>query len=683
VICRRNDRDVDVDNGTRGTVRAVHRAKIVIETDARTIRVLPAAYVAEHVEHAYALTGHGMQGATVEWAGVVAVPHELTRGWSYTALSRARARTRLFVQGEGEAWAHHELARRDEHAPGEREEKPTAEQLAASVARYMRTRDDENLAVEQLPAPATAHRADELEPARQAEPADGEAGAERAEPEVPALPTLGDFASLTERLRTLEAQLASLANPDVERLLAMERRERALIAHHDELAQRLRSLPEPPRLGRDPYAVERRGLQRAITGAQQELAGLRALRGRLEHETGPLTEVLAERAGLRERVADLQERRRGVRERLIAAQVARPPAWARTLLGDPPRQASARRIYERALAAVAGYRLDHQIIGPDPLGAAPDDPFAARDRRQAAAAVERAQQRLGLTAATQRTPSPAVPYRHRSALGEQRTRALEALLPEASERASSLPREHLAKLLDAGEKALRALDTRAAGRTLRLEQQLHEHQELARQETERARALDDQAQTLGWRQRAERQTLLDTATALRAQVDRHHADIKRIDLELARLRATGRHPDQWLAHHAHAAAHALAAEAEHERRHRTEIDRRAQRAAHHPPPHIRELLGEPPATGAKLTRAWQQLAVALERHRLQHGIDIERDGPLGHPAHRPRDAAIAYRHDRDRLARQIARLRRQQGLDPHPQIPDPATRRAPGHGPDR
>jgi conjugative relaxase-like TrwC/TraI family protein len=683
VICRRNDRDVDVDNGTRGTVRAVHRTKIVIETDARTIRELPADYVAGHVEYAYALTGHGMQGGTVEWAGVVAAPHELTRGWSYTALSRARARTRLFVQGEGEAWAHHELARRDEHAPGEREEKPTAEQLAATVARYMRTRDDEDLAVEQLPAPATAHRADELEPARQAEPADGEAGAERAEPEVQELPTLRDFASLTERVRTLEAQLASLATPDVERLLATERRERALIAHDDELAQRLRSLPKPPRLGLDPYAVERGGLQRAITGAHQELVGLRALRGRLEHQTGPLTEVLAERAGLRERLADLQERRRGVRERLIAADVARPPAWARTLLGDPPRQASARRIYERALAAVAGYRLDHQIIGPDPLGATPDDPLAARDRRQAVAAVERAQQRLGPTAATQRTPSPAVPYRHRRALGEQRTRALEALLPEASERASSLPAEHLAKLLDAGEDALRALDTRAAGRTLRLEQHLHEHQQLARQETERARALDHQAQTLGWRQRAERQTLLDTATALRAQVDRHHADIKRIELEVARLHATGRHPDQWVAQHAHAAAHALAAEAEHEHRHRTEIDRRAQRAAHDPPPHIRELLGEPPTTGAQLTRAWQQLAVALERHRLHYGIDIQRDGPLGHPAHRPRDAAIAYGHDRDRLARQITRLRRQQGLDPHPQIPDPATRRAPGHGPDR
>jgi len=93
VICRNNERDLDVDNGTRGTVRHVSEQAIVIETDAHTVRDLPAGYVAEHVEHAYALTGHGMQGGTVEHAVVVASAQDLTRGWSYTALSRARGET--------------------------------------------------------------------------------------------------------------------------------------------------------------------------------------------------------------------------------------------------------------------------------------------------------------------------------------------------------------------------------------------------------------------------------------------------------------------------------------------------------------------------------------------------------------------------------------------------------------
>jgi hypothetical protein len=303
VICRRNDREVDVDNGTRGTVRAVHRTTVVIETDAHTIRELPGAYVAGHVEHAYALTGHGMQGATVEWAGVVAAPHELTRGWSYTALSRARTRTRLFVLEEGEAWAHHELARRDEHAHGEREDKPTPDELAARVARYMRTRDDEDLAVEQLPAPAGVGRAGELEPVHAAAPSDEELGAERAVPEVPAPPSLADVQALNDRLTVLEAQLASLQTPELERLRAAARRERALIAHHDELAERLARLPAPGRVRRDPRAVERHGLEQAIIGAQRELAGLRAVRARLEREVGPLDELLAERAALHEAIA--------------------------------------------------------------------------------------------------------------------------------------------------------------------------------------------------------------------------------------------------------------------------------------------------------------------------------------------------------------------------------------------
>ncbi|MGH2851675.1 MAG: hypothetical protein ACRDLP_13785 [Solirubrobacteraceae bacterium] len=41
MICRRSDRDVDVDNGLRGTVRHLDRHRVVIETDAHLIRELP------------------------------------------------------------------------------------------------------------------------------------------------------------------------------------------------------------------------------------------------------------------------------------------------------------------------------------------------------------------------------------------------------------------------------------------------------------------------------------------------------------------------------------------------------------------------------------------------------------------------------------------------------------------
>ncbi len=144
VICRRNDKKLDVDNGMRGTVRHTDTDRVVIETDGGQRRELPAKYVAEHVEHAYALTGHGMQGATVESAIVLASPRDLTAGWSYTALSRARGPTRLLVHDDQLA------TERVEFAPEDRTTKSQREELLERVQRRMLERDDEDLATEQL-----------------------------------------------------------------------------------------------------------------------------------------------------------------------------------------------------------------------------------------------------------------------------------------------------------------------------------------------------------------------------------------------------------------------------------------------------------------------------------------------------------------------------------------------------
>ncbi len=50
VICRRNDGQLDVDNGMRGTVRHLDSDRVVIDTDGGLVRELPAAYVAEHID---------------------------------------------------------------------------------------------------------------------------------------------------------------------------------------------------------------------------------------------------------------------------------------------------------------------------------------------------------------------------------------------------------------------------------------------------------------------------------------------------------------------------------------------------------------------------------------------------------------------------------------------------------
>jgi hypothetical protein len=159
VICRRNDGQLDVDNGMRGTVRHLDPDRVVIDTDGGLVRELPVAYVAEHVEHAYSLTGHGMQGGTIESAIVVASPRDLTAGWSYTALSRARETTRLLVYDD-------DLEReRSEFAPTDQTPAATRHELLDRVARRMQERDDEDLAIEQLPG---AGRADDpMSPARE------------------------------------------------------------------------------------------------------------------------------------------------------------------------------------------------------------------------------------------------------------------------------------------------------------------------------------------------------------------------------------------------------------------------------------------------------------------------------------------------------------------------------------
>jgi ATP-dependent exoDNAse (exonuclease V) alpha subunit len=147
VIWCNNDARVGVDNGTRGTVRHADAIHVVLETDSGAVRELPASYAADHVEHAYCLAGHGIQGGTVERAVVVASPEALTRGWSYSALSRARGATRLLISDTARPEAE-----RAEHAPTDAQPEQSRSATIARAARRVLVRDDEDLAINQLPA---------------------------------------------------------------------------------------------------------------------------------------------------------------------------------------------------------------------------------------------------------------------------------------------------------------------------------------------------------------------------------------------------------------------------------------------------------------------------------------------------------------------------------------------------
>jgi conjugative relaxase-like TrwC/TraI family protein len=369
VICRNNERDLDVDNGTRGTVRHVKPQGIVIETDAHTVRDLPAGYVAEHVEHAYALTGHGMQGGTVEHAVVVASAQDLTRGWSYTALSRARGETRLLLRDNAG-----DVRGRDEYAPTERPQPVEHAELLGRVARQMLERDDEDLAIEQL---VDAGRADDPQLTQPAvEPLQQQA-ADRGETSVPAAGRSA-LGQLQEQIDLLRNQLQSLPTVELQELNELDARARALTERRDVLRGSLERLPaqQERRFGRndDPSIVDRTRLASALAGAEDQLERVLTQRATLARQLGDVTAVGQERDGLTAALRTLERQHTELRNDLADREVERQPQWARDTLGErPDRPADAER-WDRAARTIARYRVEYEIpegdvtLGPEPAG---------------------------------------------------------------------------------------------------------------------------------------------------------------------------------------------------------------------------------------------------------------------------------------------------------------------------
>ncbi|MCW2985661.1 MAG: conjugative relaxase, partial [Conexibacter sp.] len=103
VIARRNDRRAGVVNGTRGEVVGIDTergtASLLLADD--TTRDIDSSYLDDGwLDHAYALTAHAAQGATVDRSFVLG-SDELYREWGYTALSRHRDQARFYVVSPG------------------------------------------------------------------------------------------------------------------------------------------------------------------------------------------------------------------------------------------------------------------------------------------------------------------------------------------------------------------------------------------------------------------------------------------------------------------------------------------------------------------------------------------------------------------------------------------------------
>jgi conjugative relaxase-like TrwC/TraI family protein len=378
VVARRNDRERAVENGMRGTVIAVDPTEkdVLVRTDAGAQRRLDAPYVAEHLQHAYALTAHSMQGATVEWAGVVGRPEDFTRNWSYTALSRAREPTELFVI---DTPTERELDR-TEIAPGQArglgDERPPIERLEAA----MRQRDDEDLALDRLEecTRGPAH----LGPAH--------AGTALARPTA---------VELQAELMQLRERIGRYPDHLVDQLHAARsaRAEAQRVAN--EARARIADMDQPARgvLRRRPADSAERALQRQrLKLTEGEIAAAAKREGNLADRLPDRAEWETERRALRQRAAELEAQISIRRRDHLRVALERPAPYLIEALGALPDQPRARRTWQQAATRIEAYRFDHAVTDDrSALGSPPIDNRERAHWQRAQHDLQRAQRDLG------------------------------------------------------------------------------------------------------------------------------------------------------------------------------------------------------------------------------------------------------------------------------------------------
>jgi chromosome segregation ATPase len=363
----------------RGTVIAVDPTEkdLVVRTDAGAQRRLDASYVAEHLQHAYALTAHTIQGATVEWAGVVGRPEDFTRNWSYTALSRAREPTELFIL---DTPTERELDR-IEIAPNQTrwlgDERTPIERLETA----MRCRDDEDLALDRVDGERTRVPA-QIEPAH--------AGASVGRPSVVELQA--ELAQLREGIGHYPEHLVDQLHAARSAQAEAQRVADAARARIAELAQPARGV-----LRRGAADSAERALQRQrLKLAEEEIAAAGERERNLADEVPDRGPWEAERRVLRERAAELNAQLSTRRREHLRVVLKRPAPHLTEALDALPDQPRARRTWQQAATRIEAYRFDHAISDPrNALGLPPTDRQGRAHWQRAHHDLQRAQRDLG------------------------------------------------------------------------------------------------------------------------------------------------------------------------------------------------------------------------------------------------------------------------------------------------
>lgn len=95
LVFLRNDRELDVKNGTLGTVERAENGRLAVRLDSGEMREFSAEQYAA-VDHGYAVTIHKAQGVTVDRAYLLATPG-MDRSLAYVGMTRHREAVTLFA----------------------------------------------------------------------------------------------------------------------------------------------------------------------------------------------------------------------------------------------------------------------------------------------------------------------------------------------------------------------------------------------------------------------------------------------------------------------------------------------------------------------------------------------------------------------------------------------------------
>ena len=367
VITRRNNRRLRsgrdwVRNGDTWKITDIrHNGSVTVRRDYRRFGgaiVLPASYVAEHLDLGYAVTAHRAQGLTTDTSHVLVEP-TTTRENFYVAMTRGRETNRAYVV----------LDQPDEHSephPGMNPD-ATARSVLYGVLQHSGAElsAHETITAEQETWGSIAQLAAEYETITAAAQYDRWATLirtsglthEQAEEAI----TSEAFGPLTAELRRAEA---THHNPEtlLPRLVAAKGLEDAedvsAVLHH---------------------RVARATARPAGSGRTRKPP--RLIAGLIPAAEGPVDEEM--RQALEERRELIETRATAVLD--SALQDEEP--WIKQL-GDPPKEERGQRQWQRAARTLAAYRDRYQITSTHPLGVEPETTAQKIDHARARRAVE-------------------------------------------------------------------------------------------------------------------------------------------------------------------------------------------------------------------------------------------------------------------------------------------------------